>query len=46
VLLAQLRRLEELGDGLTELVHRLWLLNRNLPIPVVSNLFGKQFNLR
>jgi hypothetical protein len=46
VLLAQLRRLEELGDGLTELVHRLWLLNRNLPIPVVSSLFGKQFNLR
>jgi hypothetical protein len=46
VLLAQLCGLEELGYGLTELVHRLWLLDRNLPIPVVSNLFGKKFNLR
>jgi hypothetical protein len=46
VLLAAQRRLEELGNGLTERVHRLWLLNRNLPIPVVSNLFRKGFGLR
>jgi hypothetical protein len=46
VLLAYLCRLEELGDRLTELVHRVWPLDCNLPISVVTNLFGKQLNLR
>jgi hypothetical protein len=45
VFFAQLCRLEELGDGLTEMVHRVWLLDCNLPISVVSNLFDQQ-NLR
>jgi hypothetical protein len=46
LLLASLCRLEELGDSLTELVDRLWLLDRDLPIAIVSNLFGMRFGLR
>jgi hypothetical protein len=46
VLLASLCRLKQLGDGLAELVRRLWLFDRNLPILVVSNPLGKRFGRR